>query len=528
MKWRILAFCALNGILAFPPFIHLIASPEVDSDKFHESFYRTLPLSPVSEPPELLISFFDTLENDKSLIINSFIYSDSSIFGISRLNKYQKKRLNVDSIEQDINSIIKEYNRLGYPFFAITLKPVFISSDSFNIYVVTENYSQRILIDTLVLPLDCKVSKSFVSGYLNLHEGDVFDVMKLQHYQQRIKRLNFLEMNAPLQARFSTGGAILEFPLVARINGSFTGIVGITKSSDDNKTKLIGDVQFSLQNALKHGESINLNWKRPSPQSQFLDLFAEYPYIAGSQYGLVGNVDLQKRDTSLVILRNSLYGVLYKQSLRFSVGIDFFSSNTLTNSGQGQNTSRRLYSGKISFSPEGRRPHSDGSYDVKFSLGKRTQADSLRHQSIIFETVLNAEQKIPINEIFGVKTSTSLGTIQSREKLNRAELFTLGGLRTLRGFDEKSLFVRHWIYSTFELHWFFEPQSTFFSYLQLGRYFLGVVDNVVPKNFFSFGLGAEMNLGSGELMVIWANGANWGEKLYLGKSKLHVGYRIRF
>ncbi len=494
-----------------------------------------------AECPEALFLFntfnqgtaFQNLHNisdKKTPILRAFIVNDSLAENFRSLKSFVGKPLDATRFELEINEVVRDFNRRGFPFFKIMITPMFVSEDSLDLLVTVDNYKEQVTIDTIVLLTDAGISKSFLLGRLKIREGDLFNILEIKEFELKIKRHPFLSLQGPLVTRFSTSGAILELPVKGRVIGSFSGIVGLATNSLTGKTLLTGDLNLSIQNGFKNGELLELSWKRPSQLSQFLEINTEYPFIFGTQYGVTASFELQKRDSSYLKIGSSFHGLVnIGYNTHFSAGIDYNAIDFLVSNFSKKNVHRLLYSAQGNYYWNNNRGVERSNFlEVKVGLGERRLRDSTGGKNILLDIRLIGEYNLNISQNSVLKVSVSFGSLQTKAMLQSEELNLLGGVNSIRGFDEKSLYVKDWAYITTEFHWFFEEKSTIFPFVQSGRYILIPDSFIVTRDFISFGIGTGVNTSAGKLSVYWALGKNFREPLVGRNSKIHIGYRVVF
>ena len=126
---------------------------------------------------------------------------------------------------------------------------------------------------------------------MGINNGDLYNLHLIGTIKENLNRLPFLDLRTPTTSRFSTQGAIIEIPVIAKPTGTFGGMVGFSSDEITGKIKITGDINLKLSNALKNGETINLFWKKTATQSQTLLANLEHPYIFNSQFGFYSDID---------------------------------------------------------------------------------------------------------------------------------------------------------------------------------------------------------------------------------------------
>ena len=118
------------------------------------------------------------------------------------------------------------------------------------------------------------------------------------------------------------------------------------------------------------------------------------------------------------------------------------------------------------------------------------------------------------------------GFIQN-ENLFLNEFYRIGGLKSIRGFNEKNFFAKQFGYLNFEQRLFFDQNSYLILFADVG-----VVENPynVPEidHPFSFGTGINLDTDGGLFSFVLALGKSNTQPLSFSYSRIHFGYLARF
>ena len=124
--------------------------------------------------------------------------------------------------------------------------------------------------------------------------------------------------------------------------------------------------------------------------------------------------------------------------------------------------------------------------------------------------------------IFKFKSNTS--SIFSK-KLFENELDRIGGLKTIRGFDDLSLPASSYSIASTEILYRIEENSAVFALCDFAYF---EKRNTINKEYnyaVSFGAGIELNTGAGIFSLVWAVGKLNSNSFMFNASKIHFGYR---
>jgi hypothetical protein len=103
---------------------------------------------------------------------------------------------------------------------------------------------------------------------------------------------------------FEGAKASLFLNIDKRNANQFSGIVGIVPNNDKDADFLItGDIRLRLQNLLKRGELLNVQWQRLQTATQNLKVEIMYPYLLNTPIGLEGKFNFYRIDTSFYTIQ---------------------------------------------------------------------------------------------------------------------------------------------------------------------------------------------------------------------------------
>ena len=113
-------------------------------------------------------------------------------------------------------------------------------------------------------------------------------------------------------------------------------------------------------------------------------------------------------------------------------------------------------------------------------------------------------------------------------QLLMSETRRLGGLHSLRGVDEESLYATWFAYANSEIRYVFDPGSWFQLFVDAGRFGLDL--NQSKRSQWQLGMGAGLTFltPAGSFSVLYALGIVPGEAAGFGQSKIHIGYQARW
>lgn len=468
--------------------------------------------------------------------------------------EFQTTPFNPQLVEQVQEKLLNYFETVGHPFASISFDSLVISNQTVSAKL---NIQKDILykMDSIRIFGNAKISKTFLYRYLNMQPNSIYNKEKLQNIDQRLLELPFLQQSQPWQLAMLGKSYLLDVFLENKKSNQVDAIVGLLPNNQqlDGSLLLTVDARIKLQNAFAKGETIALNWQQIQPKSPRLNIQFQQPYIFNSQFGFDFQFDLFKRDSSFLNLQTNI-GVLYEisaqkktkllyQSYRTnlldvdtnsikitkrlpdiidvvtnSLGVDFAFNNTNyrfnpTKGNELQITatagSRRIIQNNAISQIK----------DISFNY--LSLYDSLNLNTYQFKMKLQAAKYWPTGKFATFKTALQAGTIQS-PTIFRNEMFQIGGFKTLRGFDEESIFTNQYAIGTIEYRYLFGLNAFFSVFSDIGF----ASNTIINKNFSYIGVGAGLAFETkqGIFNINYAAGKRNDLTLDLRQSKIHIGF----
>jgi hemolysin activation/secretion protein len=104
------------------------------------------------------------------------------------------------------------------------------------------------------------------------------------------------------------------------------------------------------------------------------------------------------------------------------------------------------------------------------------------------------------------------------------ELFRIGGLKTLKGFDEQSIFANKYLIGNFELRYLFQQNSGFMIFWNGAWYENTALPQVRVDKPWGVGVGMNIETGAGVFSLYYALGKQLGNEFEFQRAKIHFGF----
>jgi outer membrane protein assembly factor BamA len=469
---------------------------------------------------------------------------------------FNNKPFNQEKVNKIYNELLTYYSNNGHPFAKVNLDSVVLNdaliSAKLNIDEGTLYY-----IDTIKLNGNIKLSKNFITRYLDIKEHSVYQQNKLDKVDNRLVELSFLQQVQPHTISMLNTGAELNLYLQNKESNQISAVIGFLPSNQQTGGKLLvtGEANLNLRNPFGNGETMGLNWQQLQPKSPRLNLLFERPYLFHSPVGINLNFDLYKRDSFFLNIHfqvGAQYNISTKQSV--IVFAQFYKSNVLTVDTSYIISTKKLpdiidltetsLSFQYNFNNTNYRFNPRRGNELKITSGfgrkyihenntilqikdtsfnYKNLYDTVQQKGYTFRSTLSAAHYFPIGKQATFKTALNAGWLQSQNYFQN-ELFQIGGYKLLRGFDEESIYTNLFAVGTLEYRYLLAQNSWFFVFSDIGYANYETNYTKYDHTYIGVGTGLAFETKSGIFNISYAVGKRDDLKWDLRQSKIHIGF----
>jgi len=168
--------------------------------------------------------------------------------------------------EQKVNTIYRElldyFSNNGYPFAKVSLDGVALNNGLINANLNIDKGTLYYL-DTINLNGNLKLSKNFITRYLDINGHSVYRQDKLDKIDSRLAELSFLQQVQPHAISMLNTGAELNLYLQNKASNQINAVIGFLPANQQTGGKLLvtGEANLNLRNPFGNGETMGLNWQ---------------------------------------------------------------------------------------------------------------------------------------------------------------------------------------------------------------------------------------------------------------------------
>lgn len=494
----------------------------------------------------IFLKFIDSL-------MDNFQYESSNLLKNKALQKHDYQSIN--NITNQWLSYLQDH---GYPFARIKFLVDSISNSSIYARLKLEK-REYFTFDTLTIIGDAQLKKNYLHNFLSIEPGMAYKHSMVKEIGTKLNQLNVVKQGHSPQIFYVKNKAHIFLYLDKQKTDRIDGIIGFAPNSENSNELIItGEANLDLNNIASRNIETHLSWRSFLSNSQELRARGSYPFLFNTYLGIGASAFIQSFDSSFVNVDIDFevnYSLSGKDQVGFSVGqrsstllsfdTTFFRLNPMIPSNNPYQL--RLYAMNLKLNRVNRffnaqkgfrlfiqaaagqkRLSRDPSIDaVKYksdnSIISIYDTSTLEFLQIEFNSALDLYYPLDLkkNHILGL--SIKSGARLSDQILN-TELFRLGGVNSLKGFDENAIAASTYILGFFEYRYILSD----FGYLNAfwnGSWYENKANNTTIKNDFPWGigLGAGIEIRSGILKIAYALGKEQGNPFDFQTAKFHFG-----
>ncbi len=443
--------------------------------------------------------------------------------------------------------ILDYAERNGYPFASVWLDSVTIDNGKISAALMVEK-AFVVTYDSVQVMGGSKTKPKFLMRYLQLYPGQPYNQEQIEATQRMLTALPYIRVTRPPQVRFARNKARVVYYLEDRQANQIDGIVGFLPDPD-RKDKLLvtGEARLNLRNLGGTGKTIGLQWRRVNKGSVILNGEYLHPNLFGTPFELGTRFNLLKQDSSFITIEPRLqlgyytlkygkftvYGewrnarILSAASTQSLLNFDLADARTTT---YGFNY---LWNNLDDFYF----PRRGRLAELEFAAGTKNLLRNPDLEKSFYDTLdmrttqlsigLRAENFLRIS-----KNSVLLTRLQGRALLNDQvflnDMYRLGGLTSIRGFDDYFFYASSYGIGTLEYRLFTAADSYVLLFYDQAYYRSDLERSEVSGWPLGLGGGISFSTGAGIFQLVYSVGRSEQQPLSLKYSKIHFGITSKF
>ena len=437
-------------------------------------------------------------------------------------------KLPIENIQDFFKKLNQYASQNGFPFNSakfVNIKAFELNNLQAEIQI---NYEKQREIDKIVIKGYEKFPKSYLKHLTKYKVGKKFDMEQVQQSSKRLNQLVFIKQTKKPEILFTADSTSIYLYIEKLKKNSFDGFIGFSNDESENNIQLQGYLDFELVNNFNFGEKIEFLYKSEKNTDRILETNIDLPYIFKSPIGINLGLKLTKKDSSFVS-NEQFTNFFYKNSNnhKFSLGLRSINSDEQleapnSNFQDFKTVFKDFQYEFIEFNLESLLFPVRQSYLFKISQGNRISDDQENKQvyaNMDFLKIID----------FGLRNSLYMNFIseilESDTYLSN-ELSRFGGAKSIRGFDENSLFSNKYFLLITEYRYELSNSIYINSIFDIGNYENKLIN--AYSNIYGVGIGIGLLTKGGLFSINYAIGSDLKEKIDTKNARIHINFRSFF
>ena len=475
-----------------------------------------------------------------------------------RQNLFYNKVFDYQNYAQKVNQMLAHLEQNGYPFAQIKLDSIVVQNDGISAQLNLDK-GDLVKFDTIEIIGDANIKSWYVAKYLGIKKDGLYNEQLLKRMDARLSQLPYIQLTRSSLVYFVGATAKPVVYLTNKRSSSVDGVIGFAPSSDNNQNKLLitGEANLKLQNLFGTGKGFDLAFRSFLNGSQELKTRIVWPYIARSNIGVDYELNLLKFDSTFLDVKHDI-GLQYRFVGSDYLKIFFSTQNTsllsvdtnlvkVTRALPVSNDLKvNLYglSAKVVRYDYFLNPRKGYGFDASAAIGTKqiirnptvnalkfsqpdgsniSLYDTISLSSTQYKLTFKGDVFLPLFDRATIRFEGNFGHLQS-PVLFFSELFRLGGIRTLKGFDEQAIFASSYGIVNTELRYLLQQNSHVMLFWNGAWYQNKIRQPLVEDMPYGFGAGLNFETGAGIFSLYYAVGKQFNNSIEFNKAKIHFGF----
>jgi outer membrane protein assembly factor BamA len=456
----------------------------------------------------------------------------SDVFENMGTKKSKKKSLFThQGLKIGLNNIHNYYQNNGYPFASVKLDSIKNENNILSANILL-NEGPIITYDSVDIGKYNGIKYRFLVNHLNLNYGNEYSNLEIDEVVYKVDELPYLKLADSPEVNFRLNKAQVVMDLESVQVNSFDGIAGFVPKQNGNGSQLTGELNLAFDNLFKSGKKINFEWQKLDSKSQYLDAIYFHPNLFYSPIDFSFRYKQLKEDT---LFSNRIFDLMFGYQISNHVNLSIAYSNkngNNLNSNKNQTGDFDINKYAIGFEINKldniRLPRNGFRTKFMMSVGSKTSSGSIigsakKNQSNQYDFFSETSWYKKLTKRSLIYAKVSGGYIENQQ-LFLNDLFRVGGLTTLRGFNEKMFFASKYGLLNVEWQMSISGGSYFLTFIDQGILKYDLENLEVEENPTGLGVGLKIKTKTGFFHLIYGLGRTSNQNFSFDFSKIHFGF----
>jgi len=444
--------------------------------------------------------------------------------------------------------ILDYAERSGYPFASVWLDSITIKDNKIEAALMVEK-AFVVTYDSVQVMGGSKTKPKFLMRYLQLYPGQPYNQEQIEATQRMLTQLPYIRVTRPPQVRFARDKARVYYFLEDRQANQVDGVVGFLPdpSRPGNKLLITGEANLNIRNIRGSGKSIGLQWRRVNKGSVILNGEYLHPNLFGTPFELGTRFNLLKQDSSFITIQPRLQLGYYTLKYgKFSVYGEWRNSRILGDASTQSLRNLDLADARTTtygfnylwnnlddfyFPRRGRL------IELQFAAGTKTLLRNADLEKSFYDTLDMRTTQLSIGlraeNFFRLSKNSALlarliGNALLNDQVFLNDMYRLGGLTSIRGFDDYFFYASAYGIGTIEYRLFTATDSYVLLFYDQAYYRSDLEKSKASGWPSGLGGGISFSTGAGIFQLVYSVGRSEQQPLSLKYSKIHFGITSKF
>lgn len=431
-------------------------------------------------------------------------------------------QLRPKELQNFLSSISDNLESKGQSFSKVQLSNIQIHQKKL-IADLNLNIEKKRIINNIIVKGYDDFPEKFLKNYFTKIGTTTFSKDQLDIISQKTKSLRFIKETKSPEVLFKKDSTEIYLYISPKSNNSIDANLNFNR---DNEGGVVfnGLVDLQLENIFKKGNRYYLYWNAVGNIRQELKFNISTPYIYSSKISPEMSFSLFKQDSTFINTKFNV-GLNYPINTDLQVGLDYISesSNNLENN---LNTISNYTSNFIGIKTRYEKLGDNDlfpkilSISVGVLFGKRKASQITSNQ---IKANFNLHYLWELNQRNYIYIANRSAILNS-DNLFDNELFRIGGINSIRGFNDQSIFTDRFTQFTLEYRFLTNKEAYFFTITD----FANARVNLNATSFLGLGIGYQFKVQNSNISLGLATGKSGDSTFDLKNAQFLINWRNFF
>ena len=441
-----------------------------------------------------------------------------------------------NEVETFLNQTLQKLEQKGFALAKLKLTTIQKKNNSLYADLQFESDQRRKLNSIVVKFVESNKKNSFPKGHLKQinrkYRSIPFNQDVVRKINDDFEKFRFVTQIKYPEILFTKDSTKVYVYLENRKSNNFDGFIGFS-NNDNNKLVFNGYLDLTLENALKAGEQLSLNWKSDGNNQKTFKGSIDLPYLFKSPIGLKAQIYIFKQDSIFQNTKTAIdlgYFVNYNTRIYFGYQSTESSDIQNTNNSAISDYNNSFLTSNLEYTKldlENTTFPKKTTLSIIIGLGKRTTNQStgtLGRNNQTFVNI-NAMHNFYLNNKNCININYQNLFLKSDNYIIN-ELYRFGGLNSIRGFAENSLQANFMTAIISEYRYIISQELFVHSILDYGYY--QDKNSNTSRSLMGLGIGTGLKTKNGLIKISFANGTTNTQKIKFYNTMVNLSYNVMF